>query len=110
MDISGTSKGGSASILKPHLQFLARRLIGLRGFCGYFQRFSRVDIRRDRFCAVVNAMVPFFNKLSLRSDRSFVFDNRLKASLVQPELLDIIRYPCKYGKDGKNIPHEKKLQ
>jgi hypothetical protein len=30
--------------------------------------------------------------------------------LVQPELLDIIRYPCKYGKDGKNIPHEKKLQ
>jgi hypothetical protein len=73
MDISGTSKGGIDSILKPHLQFLARRLIGLRRFCRYFQRFSRVNICRDRFCAVLNAMVPFFiNKLSLRADRSFV--------------------------------------
>jgi hypothetical protein len=41
----------------------------------------------------------------VRTVRSF--DNRLKASLVQPGLLDIIRYPCKYGRDGKNIPHEK---
>jgi hypothetical protein len=70
-DFSGTSKGGTASILKPHLQYLACRLIGLRGLCRCFHHHSRVDSCWDSFCTVVYAMVPFW-ELFVRADRSFV--------------------------------------
>jgi hypothetical protein len=78
--------------LKQNLKFSAYRLIGLRGFCWYFQRFSRVGSCRHRFCAVVNAMVPsLISCLCVRADRRSINRsiNRSKSSLLQLDAIHV---------------------